>query len=179
MARSRHGQRQDAELAVACRQEIKVIAQWALRPNAELPGVPNALDLAKTEPSRLRCGSFWRGSTLGDRSSCRRGCRLSASLRCASVRRDREGPGLSRGGKKSASTSIRSPASSLAALSSRCQRLRPTPSPRCAARWRISSAARARSRVWRTGSRGACHRAALRADSLARRGHAAQHLTAR
>jgi hypothetical protein len=30
-------------------KKIKVIAQWALRPNAELPGVPNALDLAKTE----------------------------------------------------------------------------------------------------------------------------------
>ena len=30
-------------------KKIKVIAQWALRPNAELPGVPNALDLAKAE----------------------------------------------------------------------------------------------------------------------------------
>ena len=30
-------------------KKIKVIAQWALRPNAELPGVPNALDLAKTD----------------------------------------------------------------------------------------------------------------------------------
>ena len=30
--------------------KVKVIAQWALRPNAELPGVPNALDLAKTAP---------------------------------------------------------------------------------------------------------------------------------
>jgi tripartite-type tricarboxylate transporter receptor subunit TctC len=29
-------------------KKIKVIAQWALRPNAELPGVPNALDFAKT-----------------------------------------------------------------------------------------------------------------------------------
>jgi tripartite-type tricarboxylate transporter receptor subunit TctC len=29
-------------------KKIKVIAQWALRPNAELPGVPNALDLAKS-----------------------------------------------------------------------------------------------------------------------------------
>src|SRR5262249_26387054 len=29
-------------------KKIKVIAQWALRPNPELPGVPNALDLAKT-----------------------------------------------------------------------------------------------------------------------------------
>jgi tripartite-type tricarboxylate transporter receptor subunit TctC len=28
-------------------KQIKVIAQWALRPNPELPGVPNALDLAK------------------------------------------------------------------------------------------------------------------------------------
>ncbi len=26
-----------------------MIAQWALRPNPELPGVPNALDLAKTD----------------------------------------------------------------------------------------------------------------------------------
>ena len=30
-------------------KKIKVIAQWALRPNAELPGVRNALDLAKTD----------------------------------------------------------------------------------------------------------------------------------
>jgi tripartite-type tricarboxylate transporter receptor subunit TctC len=30
-------------------KKVKVIAQWALRPNAELPGVPNALDLAKTD----------------------------------------------------------------------------------------------------------------------------------
>jgi tripartite-type tricarboxylate transporter receptor subunit TctC len=30
-------------------KKIKVIAQWALRPNTELPGVPNVLDLAKTE----------------------------------------------------------------------------------------------------------------------------------
>jgi tripartite-type tricarboxylate transporter receptor subunit TctC len=29
-------------------KKVKVIAQWALRPNPELPGVPNALDLAKT-----------------------------------------------------------------------------------------------------------------------------------
>jgi tripartite-type tricarboxylate transporter receptor subunit TctC len=29
-------------------KKIKVIAQWALRPNPELPGVPNALDLAKS-----------------------------------------------------------------------------------------------------------------------------------
>ncbi len=33
-------------------KKIKVIAQWALRPNAELPGVANALDLAKTEPEQ-------------------------------------------------------------------------------------------------------------------------------
>src|SRR5262249_45122549 len=33
-------------------KKIKVVAQWALRPNAELPGVPNALDLAKTDPER-------------------------------------------------------------------------------------------------------------------------------
>jgi tripartite-type tricarboxylate transporter receptor subunit TctC len=31
-------------------RKIKVIAQWALRPNAELPGVPNVLDLAKSAP---------------------------------------------------------------------------------------------------------------------------------
>jgi len=30
-------------------KKIKVIVQWALRPNPELPGVPNVLDLAKTE----------------------------------------------------------------------------------------------------------------------------------
>jgi tripartite-type tricarboxylate transporter receptor subunit TctC len=30
-------------------KKVKVIAQWALRPNAELPGVPNAFDLAKTD----------------------------------------------------------------------------------------------------------------------------------
>lgn len=37
-------------------KKIKVIAQWALRPNAELPGVPNAFDLAKTptEQAALR-----------------------------------------------------------------------------------------------------------------------------
>jgi tripartite-type tricarboxylate transporter receptor subunit TctC len=33
-------------------KKIKTIVQWALRPNAELPGVPNALDLAKTEPEQ-------------------------------------------------------------------------------------------------------------------------------
>jgi tripartite-type tricarboxylate transporter receptor subunit TctC len=33
-------------------KKIKVIAQWALRPNAELPGVPNVLDLAKTPPEQ-------------------------------------------------------------------------------------------------------------------------------
>ena len=31
---------------------IKVIAQWALRPNPELPGVPNVLDTASTESER-------------------------------------------------------------------------------------------------------------------------------
>jgi tripartite-type tricarboxylate transporter receptor subunit TctC len=31
---------------------IKVIAQWALRPNPELPGVPNVLDAASTEGER-------------------------------------------------------------------------------------------------------------------------------
>ena len=30
-------------------KKVNVIAQWALRANAELPGVPNALDLAKTD----------------------------------------------------------------------------------------------------------------------------------
>jgi hypothetical protein len=33
-------------------KKIKTIVQWALRPNAELPGVPNALDLAKTDAER-------------------------------------------------------------------------------------------------------------------------------
>jgi tripartite-type tricarboxylate transporter receptor subunit TctC len=33
-------------------KKIKVIAQWALRPNAELPGVPNPLDLATTDAER-------------------------------------------------------------------------------------------------------------------------------
>jgi tripartite-type tricarboxylate transporter receptor subunit TctC len=33
-------------------KKIKVIAQWALRPNAELPGVPNALDLSKNDADR-------------------------------------------------------------------------------------------------------------------------------
>jgi tripartite-type tricarboxylate transporter receptor subunit TctC len=32
--------------------KIKVIAQWALRPNPELPGVPNVLDAARTEGER-------------------------------------------------------------------------------------------------------------------------------
>jgi hypothetical protein len=31
-------------------KKVKVIAQWALRPNAELPGVPNVLELAKSAP---------------------------------------------------------------------------------------------------------------------------------
>jgi tripartite-type tricarboxylate transporter receptor subunit TctC len=31
---------------------IKIIAQWALRPNPELPGVPNVLDSASTEGER-------------------------------------------------------------------------------------------------------------------------------
>src|SRR5215475_1081903 len=31
-------------------RKVKVIAQWALRPNPELPGVPNVLDLAKSAP---------------------------------------------------------------------------------------------------------------------------------
>jgi tripartite-type tricarboxylate transporter receptor subunit TctC len=33
-------------------KKVKVITQWALRTNPELPGVPNALDLAKTEADR-------------------------------------------------------------------------------------------------------------------------------
>jgi len=33
-------------------QKIKIIAQWALRPNPELPGVPNVLDAASTEGER-------------------------------------------------------------------------------------------------------------------------------
>jgi tripartite-type tricarboxylate transporter receptor subunit TctC len=33
-------------------RKIKIITQWALRTNPELPGVPNALDLAKTEADR-------------------------------------------------------------------------------------------------------------------------------
>jgi tripartite-type tricarboxylate transporter receptor subunit TctC len=32
--------------------KIKIIAQWALRPNPELPGVPNVLDVATTEAER-------------------------------------------------------------------------------------------------------------------------------
>jgi tripartite-type tricarboxylate transporter receptor subunit TctC len=37
-------------------KKVKVIAQWALRPNAEIPDAPNALDLAKTatEQAALR-----------------------------------------------------------------------------------------------------------------------------
>ena len=33
-------------------KKIKIITQWALRANPELPGVPNALDLAKTDDQR-------------------------------------------------------------------------------------------------------------------------------
>jgi tripartite-type tricarboxylate transporter receptor subunit TctC len=33
-------------------KKIKIIAQWALRPNPELPGVPNVLDFAKTQAER-------------------------------------------------------------------------------------------------------------------------------
>jgi len=33
-------------------QKIKIIAQWALRPNPELSGVPNVLDAAKTDAER-------------------------------------------------------------------------------------------------------------------------------
>jgi tripartite-type tricarboxylate transporter receptor subunit TctC len=33
-------------------KKIKVIAQWALRPNAELPGVPNVLDVAANDAER-------------------------------------------------------------------------------------------------------------------------------
>ena len=33
-------------------KKIKIITQWALRTNPELPGVPNALDLAKTDADR-------------------------------------------------------------------------------------------------------------------------------
>jgi tripartite-type tricarboxylate transporter receptor subunit TctC len=33
-------------------KKIKIIAQWALRPNAELPGIPNVLDVAKTDAER-------------------------------------------------------------------------------------------------------------------------------
>jgi tripartite-type tricarboxylate transporter receptor subunit TctC len=33
-------------------KKVKVLAQWALRPNPELPGVPNIFDLAKTEADR-------------------------------------------------------------------------------------------------------------------------------
>jgi tripartite-type tricarboxylate transporter receptor subunit TctC len=32
--------------------KIKIIAQWALRPNAELPDIPNVLDAAKTDAER-------------------------------------------------------------------------------------------------------------------------------
>ncbi len=33
-------------------KKIKIIAQWALRPNPELPGVPNIFDLADTDAQR-------------------------------------------------------------------------------------------------------------------------------
>jgi hypothetical protein len=33
-------------------RKIKIIAQWALRQNPELPGIPNMLDLARTEAER-------------------------------------------------------------------------------------------------------------------------------
>ena len=37
---------------MACDKKIKIITQWALRTNPELSGVPNALDLAKTDTDR-------------------------------------------------------------------------------------------------------------------------------
>jgi hypothetical protein len=33
-------------------KKIKIITQWALRTNPDLPGVPNAFDLAKTDEDR-------------------------------------------------------------------------------------------------------------------------------
>ena len=33
-------------------KKVKIITQWALRTNPDLPGVPNALDLAKTDADR-------------------------------------------------------------------------------------------------------------------------------
>jgi hypothetical protein len=33
-------------------KKIKIIAQWALRPNPELPGVPSILDLAKNDADK-------------------------------------------------------------------------------------------------------------------------------
>jgi hypothetical protein len=33
-------------------KKIKIITQWALRTNPDLPGVPNALDLAKTDDDK-------------------------------------------------------------------------------------------------------------------------------
>ena len=33
-------------------KKIKIITQWALRPNPDLPGVPNAFDLAKTDEDK-------------------------------------------------------------------------------------------------------------------------------
>ena len=44
-------------------KKIKIITQWALRTNPDLPGVPNALDLAKTDAERAAMqADAWRGS---------------------------------------------------------------------------------------------------------------------
>ena len=90
-------------------KKIKIITQWALRANPELPGVPNALDLAKTDNERA-------AHAARDGAARHRAAVLPAAERAGrsrrgaarGVRRDDEGSGVSRRGRRSSrSTSIR------------------------------------------------------------------------
>jgi hypothetical protein len=81
-------------------RKIKIITQWALRTNPELPGVPNALDLAKTEADRSHAvcdgAARYRAAVLPAAEGSGRPRRGAAR----GVRRDHERSGLSRGSGK-------------------------------------------------------------------------------
>ena len=96
------------------RQKIKIIAQWALRPNSELPGIPNVLDSADDRGRARRAAA-------GDGAARHRPAVLPAA-ECAGrpcgraarrVRRHHEGPGLSGRGREA---------------QDRCRSARPAPS---------------------------------------------------
>src|SRR5262249_23836725 len=57
-------------------KKIKILAQWALRPNPELASLPRPM------PSGRRCSCCLRGSNTGGPISCRQACQPSASPRC-------------------------------------------------------------------------------------------------